>query len=330
MAEPWIRVHAGLIDKPVIDRLSTALDVSEHEAIGLLVTFWGAVSKNVVGGRLDGVSDRQIEGWVRWHGQRGAFAAWVRTHHLDADGRVNEWDEYAGALESRREKERERLRNKRHGVAQQSEDVAQQLVNERKLLLPARANETIRNEEHPSSSAANATLRASLSSRAGIEAMTTIVKSAASSDACVVAIASMLTGNDPAVPAPSFAAFERAVIDYAANGERWNAAHFRTYLKRAAKDADQPRAHANGRQSQGRAALVLGEIRDLIQSHQQPGQGITRFIRRDDVERLGTDVLAAYDAIGGSERVIGATGEKMSFLIRDFADALKAANEVAA
>jgi hypothetical protein len=88
--------------------------------------------------------------------------------------------------------------------------------------------------------------------------------------------------------------------------------------------------NGNGRAAQGRAALVLGEIRELIQSHQQPGQGITRFIRRDDVERLGTDVLAAYDAIGGSERVIGATGEKMSFLIRDFADALRAASEVAA
>jgi hypothetical protein len=157
MTEPWIRVHANLVDKPIIDRAVDALDVSEHEAIGLMVTFWGSVSQNVIGGHLSDVSDRQIERWARWHGRRGRFANFIRTAHLDDDGRVNEWDEYAGALESRRAKERERLRNKRHPVAQHVRnnrgDVAQrthQTVNGvAPLLQPARAvrNETIRNEE---------------------------------------------------------------------------------------------------------------------------------------------------------------------------------------
>jgi hypothetical protein len=118
MAEPWIRVHAILIDKPVIARAVDALIVSEHTAVGLLVTFWGAVARNVVGGSLVGVTDSQIENWARWRGKRGRFAAFIREHHLDADGRVREWEEYAGALEARRATERTRLRNKRHGVAQ--------------------------------------------------------------------------------------------------------------------------------------------------------------------------------------------------------------------
>lgn len=152
MAEPWIRVHADLISKPVIGRLGRTLSVSPYEAMGCLVTFWGNVSRHAKNGHVANYDDEQLETWAGWpirRGQkRGAFANWLRQNHIDADGRVNEWDEYAGALESRREKERTRLRNKRHGVAQQpapeSNGVAQHLTD-----VGTRArerNETIRDE----------------------------------------------------------------------------------------------------------------------------------------------------------------------------------------
>ena len=137
MAEPWIRVHASLIDKPVIARAVAALGVNEHAAVGLLVTFWGSVSRHVVGGMAGPATDAQLELWARWRGKRGKFAAFIREQHIDAEGRVNEWDDYAGALEQRRAKERERLRNKRDDVAQQNASVATR-ARER--------NETIRNE----------------------------------------------------------------------------------------------------------------------------------------------------------------------------------------
>lgn len=143
MADPWIRVHATLIDKPVVFRAADALGVSHHTAIGLLVTFWGAVSRSVVGGNAGTASDTQLEAWARWKGKRGRFAAFIRTQHLDGDGRVSEWDDYAGALETRREKERTRLRNKRDGVAQQP------AVSTQDVATPARErNETIRDEEN--------------------------------------------------------------------------------------------------------------------------------------------------------------------------------------
>lgn len=63
--------------------------------------------------------------------------------------------------------------------------------------------------------------------------MGTLLERAASPDACKIALVSMLTGNDPATPMPTSAVFEHAVIDYAANGDRWNAALFRKYLLRA-------------------------------------------------------------------------------------------------
>lgn len=141
MAEPWIRVHANLAGKPIVWRAVEALHVSSHEAIGLLVQFWGAVSQHAKNGEVSPLPDAQIETWAGWRGKRGRFAAFIRAAHLDTDGRVNEWDDYAGALENRRAKERDRLRNKRHGVAQPNADSTQDVATR----APER-NETKRNE----------------------------------------------------------------------------------------------------------------------------------------------------------------------------------------
>ena len=92
MSEPWIRVHANLASKPVIARAVATLGVAENEAIGLMVRFWGSVSQHVVNGDVREATDRQIEFWAGWTRRRGRFAAFIRSAHLDMDGRVNEWD----------------------------------------------------------------------------------------------------------------------------------------------------------------------------------------------------------------------------------------------
>lgn len=113
MSEPWIRVHANLAGKPVVWRAVEALAVTPHEAIGLLVQFWGSVSQHAQNGEVASLPDAQLEVWAGWRGKHGKFAAFIRSTHLDPDGRVNEWDEYAGALENRRAKERIRKANER-------------------------------------------------------------------------------------------------------------------------------------------------------------------------------------------------------------------------
>ncbi len=123
MSEPWIRVHANLLSKPIVTRAAESLGVSRHEALGLLVAFWGGVSQHATNGAVFGLSDMLLESWAGWHRRRGRFAEFIRTAHLDAEGRVNEWDDYAGKLEQRRAKERERLRNKRATPAQPLQDV---------------------------------------------------------------------------------------------------------------------------------------------------------------------------------------------------------------
>ena len=113
MTEPWIRVHANLADKPVVCRAVETLGVRHHEAIGLLVQFWGAVSQHATDGAVAALSDAQIEVWAGWTRKRGKFASFIRSTHLDCDGRVNEWDCYAGALEEQRRQSRNRKRTSR-------------------------------------------------------------------------------------------------------------------------------------------------------------------------------------------------------------------------
>lgn len=117
MSEPWIRVHANLRDKPVVWRAVEALGISQAEAVGLLVGFWGAASQHVTNGAVGEIPDAQIEAWAGWSRKKGKFAAWLRAAHLDRDGRVNEWDEYAGHLEEQRRQARDRKRRSRAGHA---------------------------------------------------------------------------------------------------------------------------------------------------------------------------------------------------------------------
>lgn len=362
MAEHWFRVHAALIDKPVIARAVDALGVSEHEAVGLMVTFWGALSQHVPSGLVAELPDRQLENWARWRGRRGRFAAFVRAQHIDQQGRVNEWDDYNGVLEDRRERDRERkrkLREERRNVRRTSAGQSAGQPMGRPHDVQGLRDDTIRDDTRTTSSTALPASSSSVSARDALAAqlpgpneraaLDRVLATAASAEACALALTAMRSGQDPAVPQLTPADFDAALVDFAGNGERWNARHFRGYLNRArpADVALQPKTSAGGAGSagsaagavatngsrqvasdpRGRAALVLQEIRDLVQSHQPPGQPVSRFIRRADVERLGTDVLAAYDAIGGAERVLGAVGEQVSFLARDFAAALAAAKD---
>ncbi len=108
-------------------------------------------------------------------------------------------------------------------------------------------------------------------------ALTRVILAAPSRQACITALASMLTGNDPATPQPTPAVFGQALRDFAANRANWGAQHFRGYLLRARPRVDAP-AKSNGK---------------------------------------ATDI------------VVNATPSNMTFLLRDFTQALEAAQHVA-
>lgn len=457
MAEPWIRVHAALKQKPVIGRAADALDVSWHEAIGFMVCFWGGVAMYARNGDLSEISDRQIETWAEWPGlgyrgrkrKPGQFAAFIRAWHLDADGRVREWDRYAGRLEDRRERDEspdgkstyvyyavdgdrckigfsgnpwsrihemrtaspsielsavERgtraLESERHqqfaairiarewftltaelethieSVAQSSQHrssdrsnddnydrsnaslTTSSVVASRASARDARArHETLRNDGTtttppplareasseleqwtPPSEAADHIVQlaqrlASDHDRTALDSLIAIVPNPLTWTAEIAASLDGMAGHAHVTPEQA----GQAIRDFLGNGaaKEPNLRRFRRYLEQAAGVRAPVLPNANGTTSNGRrppdvpatrgkAALLLEKIRALTETHQQPGQTVTRFIRRSAVGELGDDVLRAYDAIGGADRVLAASGDKLSYLVRDFADALAA------
>lgn len=128
MQSLWIRVVANMGQRKVTARLSSVLrtsaglsrGASRAAAVGYLVMLWGSVAENTTDGRVDDVPDELLEDWAGWDGEPGAFARWLREHHV-TDGRINDWDEYAGALEDRREKDRERKRRQRQREKEEQE-----------------------------------------------------------------------------------------------------------------------------------------------------------------------------------------------------------------
>jgi hypothetical protein len=160
MAEPWIRVHANIADKRVILRAVAQLGLETNEAIGLLVRFWGAMSRLGNDGDVNTLADHEIESWAGWNkrGKRGQFAAFIRKSHTDEDGRVKEWDVYAGALEDRRAKDRDRQRRarerrrssrERHADGENDSHADGDVTRPRDITqgsAPARANDTRRDE----------------------------------------------------------------------------------------------------------------------------------------------------------------------------------------
>lgn len=70
------------------------------------------------------------------------------------------------------------------------------------------------------------------------------------------------------------------------------------------------------------AGELVQQIRALKASHYRPGGGSVETISREEVERLGADVLRAYIAVGGPGRFLAATGKDIAFLNNDFGRAL--------
>ena len=102
----WMRVVANIGQRKVTWRAVMSLGLPRAAAVGHLVMLWGGALESETNGYLNDIPDAQIEAWAGWDGEPGRFAQFVRAHHVDADGRINEWDDYAGVLEAQRERER--------------------------------------------------------------------------------------------------------------------------------------------------------------------------------------------------------------------------------
>jgi hypothetical protein len=266
MSEPWIRVHANIAAKPIVWRAVESLGISQPEAVGLLVTFWGAVSQHAPNGAVSQFPDAQIEAWAGWTRKRGRFAAFIREMHVDGDGRVNEWDEYAGALEEQRRQARERKRRSRGGHS----DIDVTDAGSSRTSSPTIRDDTIEQSVNPVAAEAEAGFATLLETDRDRNALTVVLRRAKSPVLCVASIDAMRQGMD-LKGIPTMAEMGSALRDYASNGGEFNAAHFRGYVTRAmrARDVDPSRPGGSGRNGRGSSGTNPGaqQVANILGGH---------------------------------------------------------------
>lgn len=113
---------------------------------------------------------------------------------------------------------------------------------------------------------------------------------------------------------------DQALSDYFGNGMssgQWNANHFRGCIRSAMRKPDAPAAVRQG-PSGDRAQAAVVAIRKLITTN-----GHRRVIPRAQVEALGSLVAAAYDAVGGADRFLNTEPDKLDWLVKSFAEAMR-------
>lgn len=141
----WVRIDADIEEHPKVWQLANLCGVSVEECVGHLAILFGKVAKFNPDGRLDDVSDLNLEKWASWHGERSLFAQSFREHWLK-NGVITGWAKRNGKLLERAEKDRDRHR------AQYSEDSPQR-KGEPSAEKSVLRNGTLRDTKSTSSSA---------------------------------------------------------------------------------------------------------------------------------------------------------------------------------
>lgn len=219
----WIRIDAALRSDPNVAELASRLNISTAEAAGHCVFVWAAIAEHRPDGNLAGISSAALEDWAGYRKRRGkptgAFARVFRELFL-SDGMVKGWADRQGKLLERAEKER--ARKFRGTSAESVQDSA-----------PTERNGT---EQQQTSSVADGCVP-----EGALLALRKLLGTARNPQAAAHEIKAYADGlRAPLCPTPD--QLGRAVLDFAANGSEWSAAHFRAYVKRAiAEDSKTPR-----------------------------------------------------------------------------------------
>lgn len=117
---PWFRVDTDLVDHPKVDRLADLLN--EPLAGWYVMRMWAWVARFASRGRLSDVARPSLERSCGWRGESGQLVAalveagLLDTIEADEDGctlEVHDWWEKQGAIVSKAENDRERLRKQR-------------------------------------------------------------------------------------------------------------------------------------------------------------------------------------------------------------------------
>ena len=132
----WLPIHTDLPRHLKTIRLSKSLNIKRAQAVGHLVMLWLWALEVAPQGNLSEFTDEEIAEAAGWRGKdrQGFVSKLIGAGFLDADYRIHNWDDYAGALLLRRENDRIRKREKRMQLRQKRERLDDEIAAEDFLL----------------------------------------------------------------------------------------------------------------------------------------------------------------------------------------------------
>lgn len=260
----WIRVEAHDVDSREISRFAIALGVSKVMALGHSTALAGAIAEQTEDGRIDTVTDEELEQWSRWGGKGGRLAKAVRDHLQAPDGTYRDWTDSMGKLVERRAKDRIRKQLPSEQRAPTTTDSVEsprqgggnaQAVprNFRGDSAATRRDETVRNDTTTSSPPADFSalgpLHSVLASDADRTALDTLLALVPTPRTWYAEMVASLDGMAGHVHV-DIQQLGLAIRDFLGNGAAKNAnlRHFRRYLEQAVKP-DDPRPPNRSRKS---------------------------------------------------------------------------------
>lgn len=111
----WIESHQSLGRHPKLLRLASELRIHKAQAVGHLKYLWWWALDYAPMGDLSAFASAEISSAAEWPGNVNSFhVALKKTGWLDDDGKIHDWDQYAGPWLSsleRQKRYRDKLRN---------------------------------------------------------------------------------------------------------------------------------------------------------------------------------------------------------------------------
>lgn len=110
----WIESHQSLGGHLKLRRLARELRIHRAQAIGHLHFLWWWALDNAPTGDLSALASAEIADVAEWPGPEDTFVAALKAcGWIDGDGKIHEWEDYAGRILVQRAKDRERKRAER-------------------------------------------------------------------------------------------------------------------------------------------------------------------------------------------------------------------------
>ena len=116
----WIKVDASIYDNPKTRRLARMLHITPEQTVGHLVRLWSWALRIAPTGLLSNADAIDVAEAARYEGDPEEFLTALMTCSSTGVGflikddsdrlRIHDWEDYSGALEARREKDRRRKR----------------------------------------------------------------------------------------------------------------------------------------------------------------------------------------------------------------------------